>query len=307
MDFLRILEGIRTPLGDAFFSTVTRLGEETIFILVGLVFFWCINKKHGYYLLSIGLIGTVINQFLKLIFRIPRPWIKDPNFTIVESAREAATGYSFPSGHTQASAGIFGGIARLTKSTIIRFVCIATAFLVAFSRMYLGVHTPQDVLVSAGIAIVLIFGLYPIFEKCFDSKKTIRILFASMTAISVAFLLFISFYSFPADTDAENLASGAKNAYTMLGCIVGIWLSYEIDSRYTNFKTSGVWWVQILKLVLGLIPVILIKAVLKQPLYSLFGGSYFADFVRYFLLTAFAGCIWPLTFPIFSKLSKKDK
>ena len=86
MEFLRFLEGIRTPVGDAFFSAVTHMGEETIFILVGLLFFWCIDKKKGYFLLSVGFIGTVINQFLKLWFRIPRPWVKNPNFTIVESA-----------------------------------------------------------------------------------------------------------------------------------------------------------------------------------------------------------------------------
>ena len=96
MEFLKFLEGLRTPFGDAFFSAVTHLGEETIFILVGLLFFWCINKKQGYYILSVGFVGTVINQFLKLTFRVPRPWIKDSSFTIVESARAEATGYSFP-------------------------------------------------------------------------------------------------------------------------------------------------------------------------------------------------------------------
>ena len=86
---------------DKLMPLITMLGEETVFILVGLLFFWCINKREGYYLLTVGLIGTVINQFLKLLFRVPRPWVLDPNFTIVESARAEATGYSFPSGHTQ--------------------------------------------------------------------------------------------------------------------------------------------------------------------------------------------------------------
>jgi undecaprenyl-diphosphatase len=79
--------------------------------------FWCFDKKHGYFLITIGFLGTVINQFLKVLFRIPRPWVKDPNFTIVESAKEAATGYSFPSGHTQSAVGSFGAVARFTKKT----------------------------------------------------------------------------------------------------------------------------------------------------------------------------------------------
>ena len=68
MEFLRFLERIRTPVGDALMSFITLFGEETIFILVGLLFFWCIDKYRGYYLLFTGFIGTVCVQFLKMIF-----------------------------------------------------------------------------------------------------------------------------------------------------------------------------------------------------------------------------------------------
>ena len=112
MELLYFFEGLRNPVLDAFFALITHLGEETLFIIAGLLFFWCIDKLEGYYLLTVGLSGTVINQFLKLIFRVPRPWMKDPGFTIVESARAEATGYSFPSGHTQSAVGIFAAIAR---------------------------------------------------------------------------------------------------------------------------------------------------------------------------------------------------
>ena len=64
MEFLYFLEGLRTPFGDAFFSLITHLGEETLFIVAGLIVFWCIDKLQGYYLLIVGLTGTVINQFL---------------------------------------------------------------------------------------------------------------------------------------------------------------------------------------------------------------------------------------------------
>ncbi|MBR6614667.1 MAG: phosphatase PAP2 family protein, partial [Lachnospiraceae bacterium] len=152
MEFLYFLEGLRTPFGDAFFSLITHLGEETLFIVAGLIVFWCIDKLQGYYLLIVGLTGTVINQFLKLWFRIPRPWVKDPEFTIVESARAEATGYSFPSGHTQSSVGIFGAVARWNKNMVVRVVCVVICVLVPLSRMYLGVHTPADVGVSIAVA-----------------------------------------------------------------------------------------------------------------------------------------------------------
>lgn len=307
MAFLRLLEGIRNPFLDAFFSTVTHLGEETFFILLGLIFFWCISKQEGYYLLSIGFIGTIINQFLKLFFRIERPWVKDKNFTIVESARAEASGYSFPSGHTQSSVGIFGGIARFNGSRWLRTVCIAICILVPLSRLYLGVHTPLDVGVSLIVAVILIFGLYPIIRKGFQNTKVLRATLISIVVLALGYLSFVLLFKFPNDVDLSNLENGTKNAYKMLGCTLGIYISFELDNKYIRFETGAVWWAQILKFVIGIIPIVAIKAGLKAPLYAIFGGSFLADGVRYLLIVLFAGCLWPMTFKYFSKLGNKTK
>ncbi len=301
MEILRLFESIRNPFLDTFFSLVTRFGEETLFILIGILFFWCINKKEGYYLLSVGLVGTVVNQFLKLLFRIPRPWVKDESFTIVESARAEATGYSFPSGHTQMAVGNFGAVARWNKGKLIRVICIVLCILVPVSRMYLGVHTPMDVGVSVIVALALVFGMYPLVKKSTEKPAYMRILFAAMILVSVGYLLFVHLYNFPSDVDADNLEHGIKNAYTMLGCISALWLTFEIESRFINFKTEAVWWAQIIKVAVGFGILIGIKAGLKAPLHSLIGNANIADGIRYFLMTAFAGILWPLTFKFFKK------
>ena len=305
MEVLYFLEGLRTNIGNEFFSLITHFGEETIFILLGMLFFWCIDKKQGYYLLTVGFIGTVANQFLKLFFRIPRPWVKDENFTIVESARGEATGYSFPSGHTQTAVGVYGGVARWNKNWVLRVVCISLCILVPFSRMYLGVHTPADVGVSLIFALLLVFGVYPVVKKAAADKKMMRILFGVMSVLTVAFLIFVYVYPFPEDVDMDNLTHGMSNAWKMLGCMVGLWIVYELDEKYIHFDTRAVWWAQIIKLVIGLLPVLMIKVGLKQPLYQLFGGGYGADGLRYFLMVLIAGAVWPLTFRFFSKLGKK--
>lgn len=265
MEILRFLEGIRTPFLDSFFSVVTHLGEETFFIVLGIVFFWCVNKKEGYYILSVGFIGTILNQWLKLIFRIPRPWVKDKNFTIVESARSGATGYSFPSGHTQSSVDVFGSIARYEKAKWLRIICIAICVLVPISRLYLGVHTPLDVGVSLIIALVLILGLFPFIQNCFEDTKKMRILFMGMIILSALYLAFVNFYNFPKDIDAENLSHGVENAYKLLGCTVGVWIGFEVDRKYINFKTDGNFLCQTLKFIVGLIPLLAIKEGLKYP------------------------------------------
>ncbi len=307
MGFLRFLEGLRTPFLDTIFSLITHLGEETVFILIGLLFFWCIDKRQGYYILSVGFIGTLINQFLKLLFRIPRPWVQDPDFTIVESARAEATGYSFPSGHTQSSVGVFGGIARLSGKLAVRILCIAACVLVPLSRLYLGVHTPLDVGVSIGIALLLVFGLYPLIMKATESRRGMYSFLGVMSGIAILYLLFVLLFPFPADIDPHNYASGVKNAYKILGCVLGLFLAYEIDRRYINFDTKAPFWGQVLKMVLGLVPILAVKEGFRPLLALIFGESYVADGVRYFLICVVAGCIWPLIFPLLVKLTSGKK
>ena len=305
MDFLRLLEGMRTPVISAFMSLVTYCGDEIFFMILALVAFWCINKRGGYYIFLVGFLGTVGNQFLKLLFRIPRPWVLDPDFTIVESARAAATGYSFPSGHTQNIVGTMSCVVLMTKQKKIRIAAIVLMILVPFSRMYLGCHTPLDVGVSFLLAIMLAFALRPLMVKSEEKPRLLwGILLLSLTVI-LLYWVFITFYSFPADIDAENLYSGTKNAYTLLGCTIGFMAAKALDDRFIHFQVKAVWWAQILKIVLGLALSVGIRAGLKVPLQALM-PEFPATAIRYFLMVLFAGAIWPLTFPWFAKLGKKE-
>ena len=264
-----------------------------------------VSLRQGYFLLFVGFLGTVANQFLKLLFRIPRPWVQDPSLTVVGNAKEAATGYSFPSGHTQTAVGLYGGMARFAQRWWVRVALLLLVALVALSRMYLGVHTPLDVGVSLGVATVLVLVMYPLMNYTLQSPRRMRVLFAVCAVITAAFLAFVTWFPFPADIDPHNYESGVKTAYKMLGCFVGLWLAFEVDERWLHFDTACVWWAQILKMALGLLPLLAIKAGLKAPLNALCGGAPIADGLRYFLIAAFAGCVWPLTFRFFAKLGKK--
>lgn len=305
MELLYALESIRTPFRDKLMGLVTNLGGEAVFIVAAIVVFWCLNKSCGYYMMTVGFAGTIINQFLKLWFRIPRPWVKDPNFTIVESARAEATGYSFPSGHTQNAFAVFGSPARFFKSTALRIIFIFLIALTAFSRMYVGVHTPLDVGVSLIVGTILVFVIYPFFRDMDKSPKKVYIIFGIFIVLAAAFVAFVELYDFPADIDAENYASGLKNAYMILFCAIGLMLTFFIDTKYVHFHTQAVWWAQIIKVVVGLAILLALKSVLKAPLLALFGGHSVAHGVRYFIVILFAGIVWPMTFKFFAKLGKK--
>lgn len=296
MQILYWLENIRFPVLTELMLLITHLGEETAFLAAALIVFWCLDKNRGYYLMGVGFCGTILNQFLKLLCKVPRPWVKDPNFHPVEAAIPEATGYSFPSGHSQSAVGVFGALAMSTKRKALRIVCIVPAVLVPFSRMYLGVHTPQDVLVGGLSALALCLLLRFVCDG-----KYVRPMLIGMAVLSVAYLIFAQVIVDPMTTDAENYKHGVENAYTLLGAIFGMVVVNVVDEKWVHFDVKAVWWAQILKLVGGLALVLVVKSCLKAPLNALL-GEYSGRAARYFLVVLVAGCVWPLTFRFFSKL-----
>ena len=303
MQFLYFLEKLRLPGLNEFMTTITHLGSETAFLVLALVIFWCLDKKAGYFLISIGVSGTTINQFLKLMFRVPRPWVLAPGFTILEAARADATGYSFPSGHTQNAVGTFGALALIAPKKWQKALCVAIAVLVPFSRMYVGVHTPLDVSVGAITAIVLIFLLKKVVYS--ENPKAMPALFAVMILMCLGFLVYAQCYSFPADVDAENLNHGLENAYALFGALLAMTVAYAVDEKKLHFPVKAVWWAQILKVIGGLMLTLAAKEGLKLPLNALIPDPLPARFIRYFLTVLVAGVLWPMTFPGFSRMGKK--
>ncbi len=313
MSFLYWLEQLRHPVLDALFSVITMLGEETLFMAIAMIVFWCVDKKQGYYLFCVGFLGTVCNQCLKMIFRIPRPWVRDPSFTVVPAAVEEATGYSFPSGHTQSSVGLFGGMARWKNPRWLRWVSIALCVLVPFSRLYLGVHTPADVLASVGIALILVFVGYPLFTKMAESSKLMYGILGLLTAAVVGLLLFTTQYPFPASAQtimhsqeqSLALASAQKNAYTLLGCMLGLLVLFPVERMFIDFPTKAVWWAQLFKVIGGLLVVVAVKELTRAPLEWMIGNVMIARVVRYFLIVTAGGLLWPLTFSWFARFGSK--
>ena len=298
MQLLYLFEKIRNPILDAFFSFITTYGEETAFLVVAIAIFWCVNKRQGYFVLLSGFFGTLINQFMKLLFKVPRPWVIDRGFTIVESAREAATGYSFPSGHTQSAVTTFGAVFMKAKCSWVKYTALAIAILVPLSRMYLGVHTPWDVLAAIAVAVILLILLDPIFsdEKLF--KRAMPFIILAVVAVAVGFYVYAVVFN-GKNTD-ENFVSAAKNARTFMGCTLALVPVYALDRFVIKFRTDAKWYSQVVKLALGLGMVLVIKSLLKDPLYYVLGEN--ERIVRYFLMVIFAGGIWPLTFEFFANL-----
>lgn len=190
LNCLRAIAELRTPLLDTLMQGVTELGGETLFMLFMLVVFWCVDKNKGYFLMLLCFTGTAVNQTLKITFCIPRPWVLDPSFEIVESARAGASGFSFPSGHTQNAVAAYGGMFCITKKLWVRVVCMALALLIPFSRLYLGVHTPLDVGVSFVIGWLLVLAFYPLLEEIGHRGEVLERIWLILLVPAALFLLY---------------------------------------------------------------------------------------------------------------------
>ena len=293
MQLLHWLQDIRIPLLDELFLLITHLGEETAFLVIALAVFWCVDKRQGYYILSIGFIGTVLNQFLKLAFHIARPWVKDPTLHPVEGSVAEATGFSFPSGHTQSSVTTLGGIGLMNRQRWLRITMAVFCVLVPFSRLYLGVHTPADVGVSLIIAVILLFTVRPVFTA--KNDRPFYILMGIMVCMAIGLCVYVHVWDFPLTVQGDNLIHGRESAYTLLGAVLGLPVVYYADNKYLRFEVKANWYQQIIKVAVGLALVLAVKAGLKAPLNALL-GELAGRALRYFLTVLTAGCLCPWVF-----------
>lgn len=288
MEFLNLLAQYRTPLGDAFFQAITLLAQETFVVVVICWLFWCSNKKLAYCLGFTYFSSGLLVQGLKITFRVPRPWLLDPNFQPVASAVPGATGYSFPSGHTQSITALLGTLGFYTKKKPLRFLFFLFVFLVGFSRMYLGCHTPQDVLVSFGVSIVCVFLCYHFLYKKEYFKNRESLVSVFMGIVCVVLLGYTLFL----------YKSGAIEFHYAQDCIkacgagAAFSLGYYLTETYIPFTPPDSFQGQALRFIIGIAVTLLLQAGLKP----IIGQSLAASFIRYFLVVFWIITVYPYVF-----------
>lgn len=281
----------RTDWLTSLMSAVTFAGSEIFLIGIVCILYWCISRKTGDRMLLTLFSGIVVNQYLKVIFCVPRPWVRSERVKVVPSAIEDATGYSFPSGHTANAVSTFGGISRIDRMKKYGWIFWGIAILIGFSRMYLGVHTPQDVLVSLVLGAILIF----IMEKLNDAlqkKPSLDIVISiAGIALGVGLCLFAYFRPYP----DENGLKISFDTFKLAGASVGIMIGWVLERRTVKFEIPKEFLKKALRFIGGLLLVLLIMKGLKIALNSLF-GELAGSFIRYFLVGIVATYVWPMIF-----------
>ncbi|MEG0805241.1 MAG: phosphatase PAP2 family protein [Lachnospiraceae bacterium] len=282
MEFLRRLAEIRTPAGDLFFQLVTGLGQQTVLLIVLCILLWCVNKKLGYQMGFAFCLSGILVYGMKITFRISRPWILDSKFQPVDSAVPGATGYSFPSGHTQSGTALWGSLAYSKKiSCVFRLLFLVILILVGFSRMYLGVHTPKDVLTS------LLFTFLIIIISSWILKKNSGEVAIPITLIGCGILLFFySFFLYQSGVITHSYVAGSGK---IIGLSLGFAMGALVEHKLIKYTEKASLKEQLMKLITGF----LLLFILQAFLWTILKGTFVAIVVRNFLLMFYIVAVYP--------------
>jgi len=286
MDLLWLLEGIRSPFWDTVFGLITRFGEEVILIAVFCIMFWCINKRMAYVTGVAFFLSSLAVQGLKVVFRVPRPWVNDPTFPPASGAVSASTGYSFPSGHTQNAASLLGALGMQLRQKPIKIILFTIAILVAFSRVYLGVHYLSDVVASLLITLIIILFAQKAVTNDPVRRKDVLMLSSFIALCAIAVIVFAVYLYQNEIVTASHLQDSTRAAGAAIGFATGMY----VERVYINFspKAKNIP-VQMMKLILGVVGMAVVQVGMR-----FIGTGLVMDAVRYFFVVVWITILYPI-------------
>ena len=269
LEILRHIQSIANPFFDFLFQLITMCGEQIVLISIISIIYWALDKKFGEYIAYSVLTSVLLNNAVKDIFKMKRPIGEEGIRTLRE---KTATGYSFPSGHTQSSASFYGAMAIYLKKKAMYIIATIMIILIGFSRLYLGVHYPKDVIFGGILGVLTSLICYKLYNR-FENKMLLYV---------ITFIVFI-----PALTFAHS-ADFIKGMGTYLGFVIGMY----IEKKYVNFSIEGSTTVKVIRVLLG----ILILLVLQVGLKAIFPSETIFSFIRYALISFVGIGIYPMIF-----------
>lgn len=279
LEILKWLEGLRTSFLNVLFESITLLGEETLIILLVVALWFAVDKKLAQQVFFVTATSLSVNGIIKNFAQVPRPFTKGISCVRVDTA----TGYSFPSGHTQGFATWSSFFAIKVKKIWLSVLVGVLITLVAVSRLYLGAHYPSDVIVAVVLGVSLsAFGNY-LFVKVKDTKKLYLGTFLIMTP-------FIAYFLYVADPLFADL-------FKTFGMIGGMVVVSFLDEKTEPLSYEVAWWKKVIRIVLGVVIAVALKEVIKRMnVFEVMPISLFIDAIRYFVVVMAVGVLCPLLF-----------
>lgn len=251
-----------------FLSKMTFLGELNTVLVIMAIVYWCVSKEFGTFLLMGWSGNRLVNGCLKVTACVYRPWIRDSRIVPYGDSMKTATGYSFPSGHTMNAGTVYGGaVVRKDMLWVIRAVLGLVVVLVAFSRNYLGVHTPQDVLVGAAAGMLMMWLVFKLMQWVTAHPDKDMLVALVGIGLAIALAVYAGVKPYPEDFDAQGklIVDGAKMAndtFKGVGWCTAFLTGWILERRYVGFTTEVPTMMKTARLGMGLLGYYVVSLIL---------------------------------------------
>lgn len=290
LDFLHLLRNLSNKALDSIFEIITFFGEQYAIIIILVILYYAVSKKIGQRILYSIVTSINFNNFLKLIIKRPRPFSDVHQNPVVPARLETASGYSFPSGHTQNASVTYSSLSINFKKKYVIIPSIILIVLIGFSRLWLGCHYPSDVICGLIFGVSAAFLLNYIHSKLEDSKKKKYYLYIITSLIFLPFIVisFINFYS----GKAEYFLT--KDAFVSYGLMVGAFCGIFLEEKVLDFKDTTNKKLKLLRTIFGFVFVILVYLILSFIFKKINPECPILDIIRYFMISFTALGIYPI-------------
>ena len=292
---------------DKFFLSITIFGEFWLPTLICAITYWCIDFKSGIYVFSLESSNILLTHFFKMLACVYRPWILNNSLHPSELAVPFAKGYSFPSGHSAMASSIIGGVAYLVRNK--KWLCatlIGLILLIGFSRLWLGVHTPQDVICGLSIGLILIFAINSLINWAEQNKNRYLYIAGIVNILALLALIYVDFFnSYRIDyVSGELLVNPQKSIYVtsvVYGYALGLINGCFLCRRFFPFNPKeGTLKNKIIRGIIGtILLLLLLKFVLEYIIMNTLSMKIAISIM--FIMGLFVTLIYPVIFKKFQK------
>ena len=295
MDFLLWIQSWRNPVLDGLFYALTQIGSEEVILALLAVVYWCVDRTLGLRLGLVLLGSQYLNEALKMLTDVARPFAL-PDSPITPVARpfalpgspitpvhpETAQGTAWPSGHAQNTAAVWIVLAAALRRPFFTVLAVVVILGVGFSRLYLGVHWPLDVLggwaigaLLAGLALALI---------------------ARLARLTVAQVPAVALLALPVLTGLLLLLQPTETTAKVLGSALGLVGGWWLERHMVGFEaTPATPLQQVIKIVIGLAVAFGIRYAMK-PILGALPIPLLPDLLRYGLIGLWVAWLAPQLF-----------
>ena len=312
IEYLLFLQRFRESINDSLtpFMEGISLFAVTYLIMIPVFVYWVVSKRKGLYTLVSYYLCCGFNAIVKLTVCAYRPWIRDARVHPAGDAITTATGYSFPSGHTVTAGPIYGGLAVVSWSWK-KFVSVILGIfllLTAFSRNYLGVHTPQDVFVGICESVFWLIIVAKIFTYLDEHPEKENLLLLICFIVGWLGIAYITFKPYPMDyVDGKLLVDPQKmmnDGYGDICLLIVFPVARYIEKRWIGFQAPGLKGAGLAAGIAGLVPLFLMIKFMRPALDGVL-GTHWGHFANTFIIVLYCIALWPLVIKAVSKTEAK--